>query len=877
MAKIRRPQFAAVKDSAKKNAGKKTSKMSSAAVTLMQNAQAAQSAGRLDEALELYQRVLRESENNADAMMYIGLVHYLKRSYSLAREWLNKARQNNVDDGSYFLHSGLINYGEGKLPDALADYEKAVKLLPRQQQAHYNLGLALYKLNRAAEAAAAFAQAHQLAPDDADITYHWACALFDCGEPEKAKNLLEQFTDKCPHQARGWGALGIFYAKQNLTDLAAQHFEKALALEPDNATTHYRYATVLRNMKQHQNAITHFLRAHEIMPDNLGFLIDLGYCYMMAGEYEKANETGQKAATLAPENYLPYILLGYVWSKANLMKSIDYYDQALKINPQAEGEILGFKALAQHFSGRVQDAEKSFLRAIELEPKNPDNYMNFANTLMIQAQIPECLEYLGKTLRLRPQQLYAFSNVLLYSHYIPQATRDDLWSLFNDFNNRYARPVTPNNVNFPNVRDPQKKLRVGFISCDFRTHSVAFFVEPLLRSHQREQFEFFCYSSGTSKDKYTGLLKTYVEHWRDILPLSDEQAVAQIRQDEIDILIDLSGHTADHRLMVFARKAAPVQATWLGYPDTSGITAIDYRIADEYTDPPQYDKMSAEKVVRLPGGFHCYCPFPNAPEIIAQPHQHKDHIAFGSFNNYAKTSIEIASLWVEILNAVPKSKLYLKSLGLSDEQVQIAVRDRFSRLGLSPDRVVILPRTSSIFEHFKLYGEIDIALDTWPYNGTTTTFEALWMGVPIVSLIGTTHASRVGASILSNCDLFDLICQSPEEYVGKAVALAEHHELRAQLRQTMRGRMLCSPLLSEEWFTRKFEVALRAMWREYCGEKDATSYENICAHLPPFISAAERAQTNAQNAQNNHQPFTAPIAPAANLSPNETNEFKVDF
>ena len=827
----------------------------------------AQAEGRLDEALSLFARHLRENPAAADAMLYTGMTYYLKKDLPAARSWLEKARAAGVDEGMYFLNLGLVNESEGKYQDALDCQRKAVELLPRQQQAHYNLGLVLLKLNRPDEAAAAFRQAYALAPDDQEILFKLACSLLESGNAAEAYPLFADFVARNPDQARGWATMGVCHAQRKRMDEAAPCFERALELAPDDANICYRYAGFLRDNKQCAAALKYFLRARELDPGSLAYACDLGYCQALCGDVAAASATAEEAIKMVPSSHFPHLLMGYIWIRRNSQKALYHFDKALELNPRAEGEIVGLKALAQHFCGMVRDAETNFQRAIELCPRNPDYYMNYGNTLMVQARIPECLEKLGQTLRLRPDNYYAFSNVLLYSHYIPGATRDDLWQLFQDYDRRYARPLLPENLCFPNPRDPERRLRVGFVSCDFRTHSVAFFVEPLLRSHDRSRFEFFCYSSSATKDQYTGLLQGYVENWRDILPLSDAQTAEMVRRDGIDILVDLGGHTSDNRLLVFAHKPAPVQASWLGFPDTTGLSAIDYRISDPFADPPEYDHMSAEKVVRLPGGFHCYCPFPNAPEIVPLPSAQSGRITFGSFNNYAKTSTEIAALWVMILNRVPGSRLMLKSLGLSDEQVSAGVRERFSRLGLDPERLVISPRTAAIYDHLDMYNQIDIALDTWPYNGTTTTFEALWMGVPIVSLIGATHASRVGASLLTNCGLQDLVCSSPEEYVAKAVGFAEHPEIIRKVRGNMRERLRLSPLLSEPWFTRKFEAALRGMWKEYCGEKDAV---NACLRaLPPYVphSVAVSAPEPAR---------AEPPLPAA-AAGEDLSAFKVDF
>ena len=842
----------------------------------------AQAEGRLDEALALLTEVTGAAPNDPNAMLCTGMTYYFKKDFPKAREWLEKAHAAHLDEGAYYINIGLLNDAEGKLDAALECHRKAIALLPQQHQGHYNLGLTLAKMGRFKEAIDAYTAALRLSPQDSVIVRHLAESLLADGRTEEAMRQFTQYINLCPDKCEAWTFLADIYRQRKDFRTSGEYYEKALAENPRSHNTHYRYACMLRDANQLGAALPHFRQAYEIMPDNLGYICDLGYVTASSGDRQTAAELVEKAIKIAPTNYHPYVLKGFVWLRKNNAVAIAAFDKAMELNPDAECEVIGLKALALHFTGMVQDAEVCFKRAIALTPDNADHYLNYANTLMAQARIPECLENLAQSIRIRPNYHYAMSNVLLYSHYTPQANREYFRQLSRDYDKQFARPLMPADNVFANPKEPERKLRVGFVSCDFRTHSVAYFVEPLLRSHDRDKFEFFCYSANQNNDKYTELLQGYVENWRDILPLSDAEAADRVRQDGIDILVDLGGHTSNHRLLLFAHKPAPVQVSWLGFPDTTGLSAIDYRISDAITDPPAFDCYSSEKVVRLPGGFHCYCPFPNAPAIVPLPQEQTGYVTFGSFNNYAKTSTEIASLWVKILNAVPGSKLMLKSLSLADEQVRAAVGERFAKLGLDPERIIACKRTPSIYEHLAMYNQVDIALDTWPYNGTTTTFEALWMGAPLMTLIGETHASRVGASLLINFGLQDLICQSPEEYMAKTIAFAQQPEALRKTRVMMRTRMLHSPLLSEEWFTLKFEAALRGMWREYCGENDGIA--KALAGLPVFVPhPVMPGMAEAAARAGNNPPDAAAPAPSADNQPSgqgystaETDSGKAD-
>ena len=357
-----------------------------------------------------------------------------------------------------------------------------------------------------------------------------------------------------------------------------------------------------------------------------------------------------------------------------------------------------------------------------------------------------------------------------------------------------------------------RRLRVGYISRDFTTHSVAYFLEPLLANHDRAAFEIFCYSDVERPDATTARLRTYTDHWCSIVGQSDDAVTGKIRGDAIDILVDLAGHSKGNRLLVFARRAAPVQVTWLGYPNTTGLRSMDYRVTDEISDPTGVaEKLATETLIRLPGGFICYRPASETPELLDPPSRVNGAITFGNFNSIAKLTPEIISLWSQLLNRIPGSKLLLKSNGLGDEVLRARILGNFETGGIDPTRIELLGWTTSTYFHLALYNKIDIALDTSPYNGTTTTCEALWMGVPVVTLVGDRHAARVGASILTQIDMTDCIALNEAAYVDIAFSLANDPEKLNLIRRSCREKLRSSPLMDEAGFARQMEAAFHTM------------------------------------------------------------------
>jgi len=360
----------------------------------------------------------------------------------------------------------------------------------------------------------------------------------------------------------------------------------------------------------------------------------------------------------------------------------------------------------------------------------------------------------------------------------------------------------------------RRRLKIGYVSSDFRDHSVMRFFQSVVTSHDRDRVEVICYSNVRRPDQTTHRIRDHADMWRDIVGVGDEQAKEIVVKDRIDILVDLVGHTGDHRLLLFGRRPAPVQVTYLGYPNTTGLSTIDYRITDGDADPVgMTESHHTETLIRLPDSFLCYSP----PFDIPQRPLHRGReTTFGSFNNLAKITSEMLELWGRIVCSVPNSKLVIKSVGLSCARV----RERFYRnladRGVHPSRVALLPYDPSSREHLLTYHKIDIALDTFPYHGTTTTCEALWMGVPVVSLAGHAHVSRVGVSLLRRAGLTPLIATTMDEYFERAVALAGDHEQWKAFSSNIRERLRLSPLANPSRFVQDLEDAFALMWFRWC-------------------------------------------------------------
>jgi predicted O-linked N-acetylglucosamine transferase (SPINDLY family) len=408
------------------------------------------------------------------------------------------------------------------------------------------------------------------------------------------------------------------------------------------------------------------------------------------------------------------------------------------------------------------------------------------------------------------------SNLIFHCHYSPTYGPLVLLRLARQWNDRHARSLAARRKPHRNDRNPDRRLRVGYVSGDFRVHPVGWFMTPVFAAHDRSAVEIFAYSASAYADDLTCRLRTSAGHWREVAGLSDSDLSAQVRDDRIDILVDLSGHTARHRLLALAEKPAPVQVTAV-VPGTSGVEAIDYFLSDRFETPPGSEAHFSEAVIRLPDGFHCYGPPDYAPDVAPLPAGANDAVTFGCFNNLAKVTASVVALWAKVLAAVPGSQLLLKTKALDDPDAQAWYRELAAAAGIALDRLM-LAGGSPHAELLAAYGTIDITLDPFPYSGGLTTLESLWMGVPVVTLSGETFAGRHSTSHLGNIGLPELISATPEEYVAIAAGLADDRDRLVDLRATLRARLAASPICDAKRYTRNLEAAYRQMWHAWCAK-----------------------------------------------------------
>jgi predicted O-linked N-acetylglucosamine transferase (SPINDLY family) len=553
----------------------------------------------------------------------------------------------------------------------------------------------------------------------------------------------------------------------------------------------------------------------------------------MAGALARLGNSAQalyyarRAVELAPDE--PDLLLVYAAAlghERQIDKALEVLDHAQRVAPDHPG-CAYHRALALEGRHRYEEALVACGRALVLKPGDAGLESLRAGLLLNLGRVEEGVEVARAASAACSGDSMLAGAVALLLNYLPSADPREVF----DAHKRYARSLStvPGSARaFANTRDPERCVRVGLLSPDLREHSIAYFLEPWLEHYAHESFKILVYQTNRRADAVTGRLKAIVASkggaWHVVDELADADLSNRILADRVDILIEFSGHTSGNRLPVLHERPAPVQVTYLGYPNSTGLSEVDYRIVDSITDPPgEADAFATEKLVRLDPCFLCYKPPPLVPDCGTKASNHTPRsviedraITFGSFNTVQKLNGPLVKFWTRLLKAVPESRLVLKGGLIADAAVRERVVSRFVAAGLDSSRVECLPPSPCVADHLAQYGRMDIALDPFPYNGTTTTCEALAAGVPVITLKGAMHAGRVGASLLNCVGLGELVAATEEEYIAIAQRLACDPVRRAWLRRELRGIMLSSPLCDAPAFAQRFDAALRQMWRSWC-------------------------------------------------------------
>ncbi len=632
------------------------------------------------------------------------------------------------------------------------------------------------------------------------------------GQLQKAESLYQQILQENPVHSDALNLSGLIAHQTSNNAKAAELIKKAIQSNPKNPDYHYNLGIVLSSLGQWTEAIQAYRQTLSLKPDYFEALNNLGNILRKHGNTESAIEIYNKALKLQPDCAEIWNNLGNILNEQNQAENaIENYNKAIQLKPDyAEAwNNLGSALFEQN---RYKDAIQHYRRALELKPDYAEAWDNLGGIMEAIGDFKTAIESCRQSLKYKPDYLKAFSNLLYLLSYNVLCSPEQILNEHRNWDSMHGDKHQTDIFSHTKPTNTNERLRIGYVSSDFRKHALSFFFEPILKNHDRTQVEVYCYSNVHKPDEVTERLKTMTDEWCSTLEMSDKEVAQKINNDNIDILIDLSGHTAKNRLTIFTYRPAPIQVTYLGYCSTTGLKTMDYWITDTIMHPEDTVELAVEEIVRLERCWTCYQPPANAPEIVSEA-QPDNIITFGSFNNLSKLSSEVVKCWSQLLKEVTNSRLVLKARQLSDPFMQERVLNQFALHGISSNQLILLPNTPSYMAD---YNKIDIALDTFPRTGGVTTADALWMGVPVITMSGQRYIERQGASILNQIGLEELITSTPEEYISRAVTLAKDQTRRDELKMSLRKLMTNSSLCDGRDLAQALEKAYRKMWHTWC-------------------------------------------------------------
>ncbi|MBX3379816.1 MAG: tetratricopeptide repeat protein [Phycisphaeraceae bacterium] len=562
-------------------------------------------------------------------------------------------------------------------------------------------------------------------------------------------------------------------------------------------------------------------RALEKNPANYPLLDKTVDLLCKTKQYDQANFLVERAAQLVPADRKYMMLAGDIEMKRERFGAASkFFWRAFEIDP-TDIEPLRAGCIAMYQDGRFEEAMGTARRLYTERPGDIKALALYSGFCDLAGDLNEMVRVLIQALERAPSDAAILSALLLPLTRLHGVDPRLVFHHHVRMGQLVTEMAPADNRPHANIPDPERPLRIGYCSQDFRNRSAGHFIEPIIANHDKSMFHVTLYHNVISEDELTARLRKHAARYIDTHRVDDKKMVDFIRNDRIDILVDLSGHTGMGRIVPFVLKPAPIQYTYMGYPNTTGLPTMDFRIVDAFTDPPGSDHLATEKLVRMEGSFLCYTPPPHASEPAPPPSVKNGYVTFGSFNTLTKISNHVLDVWADLLLQVPGSRLFLKSMALAMPATRERVWTHLAAKGVERSRVDLEGETKGKGEHMQMYSRIDVGLDTWPYNGTTTTVEAMYMGVPVVTIAGNSHVSRVGVSLLSNTGLPDLIASDEADYLKKCIQIGQDEARRIELRTKLRSMVTGSVLCDHAGFTRRLEAHYRQSWRDWCARKRA--------------------------------------------------------
>jgi protein O-GlcNAc transferase len=631
-----------------------------------------------------------------------------------------------------------------------------------------------------------------------------------------ARNLIKNF----PENGFAWKTLGTVIKEQGRLFDSINYMQKAVDLLPNDADAHCNLASALIQVGNLSKAEQHCTYALSIQPNYVEALNNLGTILYKNNRFNEAEKYYQRALEINPK-YVPSIAnLGNIQRDSHYLAE-QHCTYALSIQPNYV-EALNNLGTILYKNNRFNEAEKYYQRALEINPKYVPSIANLGNIQRDSHYLQEAEASYKRALKINPDHLEVLTNLLFVINF-GDSSRKDYLQESKRFGELAAKKVKQCFTNWHCNEQYPERLRIGFVSGDFRNHPVCYFLENLLTQIDNSKIELIAYSCHHETDEVTERIKPYFAKWKPIFDLDDEAAANLIHNDGVHILIDLSGHTAHNRLPVFAWKPAPIQITWLGYFATTGVSEIDYILVDKIGVPEDNQWHFTEKVRYLPNTRLCFSALKFEIDVAPLPAWNNGFITFGCFQNLSKVTNDVLELWSKILAQLPTARLRFQSKQLHEKIIVEQLYSRLARYGVDANRVET-HAADSYKNYLVAHSQVDFILDTFPYTGGTTTCEALWMGVPTLTLAGETLLARQGASLLSAAGLSNWISTDMDDYIAKTVSFTCDIQVLAELRQGLREQVLNSPLFDAKQFARNFENALGKIWSDYSIQKGIQNY-----------------------------------------------------
>ncbi|MDG4596998.1 MAG: tetratricopeptide repeat protein [Candidatus Contendobacter sp.] len=774
-------------------------------------------AGQLPDAERLYRLVLTHQPEQPDAHHNLGVLAMQSGRVEGGLPHLKKALDIDPANGQYWLSyargllcAGQIEAAHATLQTAIGHGLQGESARVLQQQ------IAVARANASANAPAS-------PPTGGTDPVAPLFALLRAGRHAEMEAAARMLLRQHPNHGKIWRLLGTALSMQGRYLEAAAVLKKASTLCPNDVEIWYDLGALFTQLGQPDKALPCYARGVEIDPMHAEIWIDFAACANALGHFEEGCDHARRALALRPNHAAAYNNLGISLHQLGYwQEAVASYRRALELKPD-HALIHANLGNALKDLGQIQDAVASYRRALELKPDHAEIHGNLGNALHDLGQPREAMASYRRALELKPDDAATFSGMLFCLSHMENVDPEVVFAEHLAFGERFETPLRAKWQPHGNDRTLDRTLRLGFVSADLYKHSVAYFIEPMWRALNKTNLELYVYNNNIREDAVTVRLKKLVDHWRQVERLSDQELAERIRDDDIDILFDLSGHTSHHRLLTFARKPAPVQVTWIGYPETTGLRAMDYKLTDQTAPPGTFDHLYTEKFVCLPIAT-LFEPATDAPEINALPALTQGFITFGSFNRTNKLGHQVIALWSRVLLALPTARMLIGSV--TDDGLKASLTAMFAYHGIDPGRLEFHPRVG-LRDYLQLHHKVDILLDTFPYTGGTTTNHALWMGVPILTLTGPSRVHCGSARVLWRLGLPEWVTSTEDEFVSRAVHWASHPSELAMLRAGLRERFSSNPLYHPKTVARNFETAMRIMWRRWCAGLPPERFEVI--------------------------------------------------